>query len=116
MRTHNLIQHIQARVELDLRVWRYLLPPNDELQGHEIMGSFPVWQPIEPTDHFLCQIGIATFLFFNNAIFPQMDVTGVSLKQFRNHLNLTFLMPSIFMVQSQKTLSLSSTPWATTLM
>ena len=51
------MQHIEERVELDLRVWRYLLPPSLETPGHEIMGSQPVWQPIKPTDHFICETG-----------------------------------------------------------
>jgi hypothetical protein len=60
MRVHALVQHIQVRVEMDMRVWRYLLPPKDEIDGHEIMGSLPVWQPVEQTDHFICQTGIST--------------------------------------------------------
>ena len=60
MRIHALVQHIQVRVEMDLRVWRYLLPPRDEKDGHEIMGSLPVWQPVKQTDHFICQTGIST--------------------------------------------------------
>ena len=39
---HRLIQFIQSRVETELRVWRYLLPPGDEKDGHEIQGSLPV--------------------------------------------------------------------------
>ena len=58
MRIHGLIKHIQERVETDLRVWRYLLPPRDELDGHEIQGSTPVWHPVMPTDHFICMTGI----------------------------------------------------------
>ena len=57
MKIHFLIQHIQSRVEKDLRLWRYLLPTKDEKDGHEIMGSLPVWQPIRQTDHFICQTG-----------------------------------------------------------
>ena len=59
MRVHALVQHIQVCVEMDLRVWRYLLPPKDEKDGHEIMGSMTVWQPVEQTDHFICQTGIS---------------------------------------------------------
>ena len=51
------MKHIEERVELDLRVWRYLLPPSLETPGHEIMGSQQVWQPIKPTDHFICDTG-----------------------------------------------------------
>ena len=58
MHIHSLIQYIEERVELDLRVWRYLLPPKDELDGHEIQGSLPVWQPVTSTDHFICTTGI----------------------------------------------------------
>ena len=57
MRIHSLIQHIEERVETDLRVWRYLLPPREELEGHEIQGSMPVWQPVTQTDHFICKNG-----------------------------------------------------------
>ena len=57
MRIHSLIQHIEERVETDLRVWRYLLPPREEQEGHEIQGSMPVWQPIIQTDHFICNNG-----------------------------------------------------------
>ena len=57
MRIHGLIQHMEERVETDLRVWRYLLPPREEEEGHEIQGSMPVWQPVTPTDHFICQTG-----------------------------------------------------------
>ena len=46
MKIHFLIQHIQSRVEKDMRAWRYLLPPKDEMDGHEIMGSLQVWQRI----------------------------------------------------------------------
>jgi hypothetical protein len=60
MKIHRLIQHIEERVETDLRVWRYLLPPRDELDGHEIQGSLPVWQSITPTDHFICHKGEKT--------------------------------------------------------
>ena len=45
IKIHSLIQHIEERVELDLRVWRYLLPPKDELDGHEIQGSLPAPLP-----------------------------------------------------------------------
>ena len=62
MRIHGLIKHIQERVETDLRVWRYLLPPRDEMDGHEIQGNLPVWQPVMPTDHFICLTGIYLFL------------------------------------------------------
>ena len=80
MRIHRFIQHIQERVEMDLRVWRYLLPPRDELDGHEIMGSLPVWQPIEQTDHFICQKGNKDELdqwyisWDNKTLMYQMDV------------------------------------------
>ena len=57
MRIHGLIQHMEERVETDLRVWRYLLPPREEEEGHEIQGSLPVWQPVTPTDHFICDSG-----------------------------------------------------------
>ena len=57
MRIHSLIQHIEERMETDLRVWRYLLPPREEQEGHEIQGSMPVWQPIIQTDHFICDNG-----------------------------------------------------------
>ena len=57
MRIHELVIHIEERVEKDLRVWRYLLPPKDEKDGHEIMGSLPVWQPVKQTDHLICQKG-----------------------------------------------------------
>ena len=57
MKIHFLIQHIQSQVEKDMRVWRYLLPPKEEKEGHEIMGSLPVWQPVRQTDHFICQKG-----------------------------------------------------------
>jgi hypothetical protein len=60
MMIHSLIQYIEERVELDLRVWRYLLPPKEEQDGHEIQGSLPVWQPVTPTDHFICQAGSNT--------------------------------------------------------
>ena len=69
MRIHALVKHIQVRVEMDLRVWRYLLPPNEEKDGHEIMGSLPVWQPVKQTDHFICQKGIATGCIFPNFFF-----------------------------------------------
>ena len=57
MKIHDLIKFIQGRVEVDMRVWRYLLPPAMEVPGHEIMGSQPVWQPVQPTDHFICDTG-----------------------------------------------------------
>ena len=57
MKIHAFIQHIEERVETDLRVWRYLLPPREEQQGHEIQGTLPIWQPVTPTDHFICQTG-----------------------------------------------------------
>ena len=57
MRIHGLIQHMEERVETDLRVWRYLLPPREEEEGHEVRGSLPVWQPVTPTDHFICDTG-----------------------------------------------------------
>ena len=57
MRIHGLIQHIEERVETDLRVWRYLLPPREEQEGHEIQGTLPVWQPVTPTNHFICDTG-----------------------------------------------------------
>jgi hypothetical protein len=57
IRIHRLIQHIQGRVETDLRVWRYLLPPGEEKDGHEIQGTLPVWQPVVKTDHLICQTG-----------------------------------------------------------
>ena len=78
MRIHQLLQHIQARVETDLRVWRYLLPPGEEKDGHEILGTQPVWQPTIPTDHFICQIGNRrirkVFYYFS----LQMDVTSAT--------------------------------------
>ena len=52
---HRLIQFIQTRVETDLRVWRYLLPPELEKEGHEIQGTLPVWQPVRQTEHFICE-------------------------------------------------------------
>ena len=58
MAIHKLIQHIEEMAETDLRVWRYLLPPREEEEGHEIQGSLPIWQPVTPTDHFICQEGI----------------------------------------------------------
>ena len=57
MAIHKLIQHIEEMAETDLRVWRYLLPPREEEEGHEIQGSLPIWQPVTPTDHFICQTG-----------------------------------------------------------
>ena len=57
MRIHGLIQHIEERVEKDLRVWRYLLPPREEKEGHEILGTTPYWQPVTTTDHFICDTG-----------------------------------------------------------
>ena len=57
MRIHGLVVHIEERIELDLRVWKYLLPPKDEKDGHEIMGSLPVWQLVKQTDHFICNKG-----------------------------------------------------------
>ena len=57
MRIHGLIKHMEERVETDLRVWRYLLPPREEEEGHEIQGTLPVWQPVTPTDHFICDTG-----------------------------------------------------------
>ena len=57
MNIHGLIKHVEERVETDLRVWRYLLPPKEEQDGHEIQGSLPIWQPVTPTDHFICQTG-----------------------------------------------------------
>ena len=57
MRIHGLIQHIEERVETDLRVWRYLLPPREEQEGHQIQGAMPVWQPVTPTGHFICEKG-----------------------------------------------------------
>ena len=66
MRIHGLVQYIQARVEMDLRVWKYLLPPGDEKDGHEIMGSMPVWQLIQQTDHYICQTGSMNT---NNVVF-----------------------------------------------
>ena len=36
MRIHKLIQHIEERVETDLRVWRYLLPKVKFFIGPEI--------------------------------------------------------------------------------
>ena len=59
-RIHKLMRHIEERVELDLRVWRYLLPPSLETPGHEIMGSQPVWQPVKTTNHFICETGNKT--------------------------------------------------------
>jgi hypothetical protein len=60
IRNHRLLQHLQARVETDLRVWRYLLPPLQEEEGHEVMGSLPVWCRTETTGHFLCDTGLLT--------------------------------------------------------
>ena len=60
MRIHHLVQYMLVRVELDMRVWKYLLPPEDEKDGHEIMGILPVWQPVLQTDHFICQTGSKT--------------------------------------------------------
>ena len=57
MRVHKLVQHIQINIETNLRVWKYLLPPTEEKEGHEIMGSMPVWQPVQKTDHFICESG-----------------------------------------------------------
>ena len=71
IRIHNLVKHIEERVEMDLRVWRYLLPPKDEKDGHEIMGSQPVWQLVLRTDHFICQTGAAElFPFFSFQFYP----------------------------------------------
>ena len=78
MRIHQLLQHIEARVETDLRVWRYLLPPGEEKDGHEILGSHPVWQPMIPTQHFICQIGnrrIGKIFYYFSC---QLDVTSAS--------------------------------------
>ena len=58
MRVHRLVQHIQKNIETNLRVWRYLLPPSEEKEGHEIMGSIPVWQPVLKTDHLICLSGM----------------------------------------------------------
>ena len=54
---HNLLKYIQIRLEIDLRSWVYLMPPMDEKDGHEMMGSLAVWQLIKQTDHFICQTG-----------------------------------------------------------
>ena len=59
IRIHRLLQYIQRRVETDLRVWRYLLPPGEEQDGHEIQGTLPVWQPVSKTAHLICQTGNA---------------------------------------------------------
>ena len=64
MRVHGLVQHIQSSIETNLRVWKYLLPPSEEKDGHEIMGSIPIWQPIQSTDHFICQSGFYTHQLF----------------------------------------------------
>lgn len=57
MRIHGLIIHICVGVEGKLRVWRYLLPPEHEKDGHEIQGPRPVWQPVKQTDHLICATG-----------------------------------------------------------
>lgn len=49
-------------METDMRVWRYLFPPQLEEDGHEVMGSLPIWQPTEVTQHFLCDTGLQTIL------------------------------------------------------
>ena len=57
---HELLKYIQIRVEIDIRPWVYNMPPQDEKDGHEMMGSTPVLQPIQQTDHFICQTGSKT--------------------------------------------------------
>ena len=66
MRVHALVQHIQSNIETNLRVWKYLLPPAEEKDGHEIMGSMPVWQPVKKTSHFICQSGTNTYPSFHS--------------------------------------------------
>ena len=57
MSIHRLITHLCVGVEGKLRVWRYLLPPGQEKDGHEIQGQRPVWQPVKKTDHLICATG-----------------------------------------------------------
>ena len=78
MRIHGLIQHIEERVETDLRVWRYLLPPREEEEGHEIQGSMPVWQPVTPTDHFICDTGEKTQRAFQSNLPLQLTAASAS--------------------------------------
>ena len=77
MKIHRLIQHIEERVEKDLRVWRYLLPPREEKEGHEILGSTPLWQPVTTMKHFICDTGNLkpVMILVSN---PSQDVTNAS--------------------------------------
>ena len=57
IRIHKLVQYLEVSVEVNLRVWRYLLPPLEEEDGHDVMGSLPVWYRVLATPHFLCDQG-----------------------------------------------------------
>ena len=57
MRIHKLMQHLEVGVEVNMRVWRYLLPPMEEEEGHNVKGSLPLWWKTQPTSHFLCDKG-----------------------------------------------------------
>ena len=77
------MKHIEERVELDLRVWRYLLPPSLETPGHEIMGSQPVWQPIKPTDHFIYRVRQS--IIFSKQFFYQRVVINAFSEISKSH-------------------------------
>ena len=58
--THEFLMYIEIREETDIKSWVYNMPPQDEKDGHEVLGTKPVWQLVRRTDHFICQTGATT--------------------------------------------------------